>query len=201
MCIQFFFNDSTVHGFATRPFENYPHIYRLSRIMHHSLPPTIIIKIAKPGVRETEEFNNEKAMYSRLRRLQSHVIPVCFGEARLFWGGRALVLSDIQGSPVLDDNLPHSRPPTPIFHTAIQRVMDEFIRYHVVYSNHNMHDFFWVRGRIMVVDLEGSTTHRSATTLREAARENVQTWVNEYATRLIQINRIAAVLGVDMGNH
>ncbi|RSL69634.1 hypothetical protein CEP54_002153 [Fusarium duplospermum] len=58
------------------------------------LPPRIVLKQMKPEW--DDEFNNEVCMYKRLRPVQGHLVPICYG---LAWcdGKRALVLSEIDG--------------------------------------------------------------------------------------------------------
>ncbi|KAK4115961.1 hypothetical protein N656DRAFT_775960 [Canariomyces notabilis] len=63
------------------------------------LPTKIVLKKQKDGWEE--EFDNEIAVYERLKCLQGLVIPRCYGQAQ-YEGTRALVLSDIGGVCVVE---------------------------------------------------------------------------------------------------
>ncbi|KAM4062913.1 hypothetical protein HRG_013787 [Hirsutella rhossiliensis] len=59
------------------------------------LPTNIVLKKQKDDWED--EFNTEEATYERLRSLQGHVIPICYGQIE-YDGARALILSDVGGA-------------------------------------------------------------------------------------------------------
>ncbi|KAM4067324.1 hypothetical protein HRG_001298 [Hirsutella rhossiliensis] len=67
------------------------------------LPPTVVLKTLKPDWEE--EFAKEVRVYKRLKPLQGSVIPIFYGQARCDDGTPALVLSDVGGKALGEDDV------------------------------------------------------------------------------------------------
>lgn len=126
------------------------------------LPPNIVLKKEKEGWEE--EFNTELATYDKLRCLQGHVIPVCYGQIE-YDGARALILSDVGGEcladpegATLEEN--ELRP-------LLDQALSALAELRISHSDLKLDNFRLVNGTIMAVDLERVDEHAS----KEEAQE------------------------------
>lgn len=115
------------------------------------LPPTVILKQMKVGW--DEEFNQEKQAYQRLRRLQGTVIPRCYGEAK-YRGTRALVLSDVGGMALNDDNALTLEPAH--LRQMIEASFQAIHRSGISPGDFRLDNLHYVKDRIVVLDFEHS---------------------------------------------
>lgn len=120
------------------------------------LPPNIVLKMGKEGW--GEEFDTELATYEKLRCLQGHVIPVCYGQIE-YDGARTLVLSDVGGECLAD-------PQGAILEeNELRPLLDQALRalaaLRISHSDLKLDNFRLVNGTIMVVDLERVDEHAS----------------------------------------
>lgn len=114
------------------------------------LPPRIVLKKIKPEW--DDEFNNEVCMYKRLRPVQGHLVPICYG---LAWcdGKRALVLSEIDG--VLPFEQPLESPVDAAeFCRRLRVAYTELGTFGLMYGDPKLDNYLLVDDRIVLVDLE-----------------------------------------------
>ncbi|KAK3942584.1 hypothetical protein QBC46DRAFT_425639, partial [Diplogelasinospora grovesii] len=117
------------------------------------LPKTIILKTQKDNWEE--EFEKEKQMYTRLRALQGHTIPICYREAT-YQGRRALMLVDIGGALLsADSSLARS---TDDVKRMIDDAFRQITRLGVRYNDIKLDNFHIVTDgageRVMILNLE-----------------------------------------------
>lgn len=120
------------------------------------LPLNIVLKKEKEGWRE--EFDTELATYEKLRCLQGHVIPVCYGQIE-YDGARTLVLSDVggeclaepQGATLEEDEL---RP-------LLDQALRALAALRMSHSDLKLDNFRLVNGVIVIVDFERVDEHAS----------------------------------------
>lgn len=118
------------------------------------LPPTVILKRAKPGW--GDEFQLELDNYSRMRTLQGDLIPWCYGEVKCRQGQsrvrRAIILSDI-GDEVLGgknySNLSAEQVYDMLLH--LYKTIKSFGLYQEDEKPQNFHVF---GGKIVAIDFE-----------------------------------------------
>lgn len=119
------------------------------------LPPSIIVKKAKPGW--DDEFENEKTMYGRLQAFQGVLIPVYYGEAQ-YDGAPALLLSDIGGFPLCH---PHAASMNE--GDLLRTLHDAFgalATLSIIHDDANFDNYHLVGNKIMIVDLESAEESR-----------------------------------------
>lgn len=114
------------------------------------LPSRIVLKKVKP--KWEDEFNNEVQTYERLRPVQGHLVPICYG---LAWcdGKPALVLSEVNGI------LPFEQPvDSPLdqdeFRRRLQAAFGELGTFGLMYGDPMLDNCLLVDDRIVIVDLE-----------------------------------------------
>lgn len=113
------------------------------------LPDNIVLKTRKEGW--DEEFETEKQMYVRMRALQGHGIPILYGEAA-HKGDRALVLSDVGGVPLYDDEGLE----LDVYNVTkmLEDALRPIIAFGVEYADAKLDNFRLVGNQIVVLDFE-----------------------------------------------
>ncbi|KAK4241748.1 hypothetical protein C8A03DRAFT_12019 [Achaetomium macrosporum] len=113
-----------------------------------TLPPRLILKKQKNW---EEEFEAEKAAYTKLRPLQGTVVPRLFGELQ-YDNTTALLMSDIGGVCLaapeggmleLDE-----------FRRVVRQALTALSRFGVLQDDTKLDNFHLTHGRVMVVDFE-----------------------------------------------
>lgn len=120
------------------------------------LLPRIVLKRQKRGW--DEEFDNEKAIYQVLTPVQGKAVPVCYGEAECTktetTGTRALVLSDIGGVSLHEDNA------RGLGVAQLEGMLSEPFRalaeLRVSHDDYKLDNYRLVGGRIMIIDFDSS---------------------------------------------
>ncbi|KAJ2893944.1 hypothetical protein MKZ38_008067 [Zalerion maritima] len=113
------------------------------------LPGNIVLKKLKP--QWDVEFDNEIAMYQRLRPLQGRVIPVYYGEARCE-GVRAIILQDIHGVPPFGQQKPYITADE--FRRKLEVAYQELCTFGVITDDDKLANTILVDDKVMLVDLE-----------------------------------------------
>ncbi|POR39748.1 Uncharacterized protein TPAR_00066 [Tolypocladium paradoxum] len=146
------------------------------------LPANIVLKKQKDDWEE--EFDTEKATYEKLRCLQGHVIPICYGQIE-YDGARALILSDVGGACLAEPEgvVLHERELRPLLDQALSALAScgishddiKLDNFHLVGQGHN-----WM---IVVVDLE-RVDELSKEELDWVVPKNVNRLINDYRDHL-----------------
>lgn len=116
----------------------------------HFLPARVVMKTLKPGWQE--EFDNELAMYERLRPLQGQRRPEFLGQAT-HEGSPAILLSHVEGVPSYkqDPNCPMAAEQ---FEKLVEEALWELTKYGVAYGDTKLDNFLISDGKVKIVDLE-----------------------------------------------
>ncbi|KAL2758161.1 hypothetical protein ACRALDRAFT_1074870 [Sodiomyces alcalophilus JCM 7366] len=114
-----------------------------------TLPPRLVLKQQKEGW--DEEFEMEKATYTKLRSLQDVVIPRCFGELK-YENKRALLLSDIGGAclATAEGGLLEVAD----FRRMLRQALDALAPFGISQDDNKLDNYHVVGDKIMAVDLE-----------------------------------------------
>ncbi|ERT03371.1 hypothetical protein HMPREF1624_01685 [Sporothrix schenckii ATCC 58251] len=135
-------------------------LQRCIRILwpRYALPSCVVVKKLRGPfvddgeiVSKTEEFDNEKTMYRRLRSVQGCAVPVFYGEAQCE-GRRTLVLSMLAGQTLRNQTQPHLT--VEEFTACIEAPIRALQQHGLIYSDNKLSNIMLVDGRIMLVDLE-----------------------------------------------
>lgn len=114
------------------------------------LPSTIICKKQKEGW--AEEFENEKAMYAKLRDLQGVVVPKYYGQVTCADDRPVLLFSGIGGDALCEPataGISEGR-----LRELLTNAYDSMAFYNIAHTDAKLDNFILVGDRIMVVDLE-----------------------------------------------
>lgn len=124
----------------------------------YALPLTVVLKkfrglFVDDGqiVSKEEEFENEKAMYRRLKSAQGRIVPEFYGEAKCE-GKRALVVSLLPGVTLRNQTKP--RLSVEEFTERITVLIRDMERYSLIHTDTKLSNIMLVDGRIMFIDLE-----------------------------------------------
>ncbi|KAK7420623.1 hypothetical protein QQZ08_010315 [Neonectria magnoliae] len=114
------------------------------------LPSRVVLKKMKPEW--DDEFDNEVCMYERLRPVQGHLIPICYG---LAWcdGKRALVLSVVNGLLPFEQPLDSPLDAAEFCH-RLRVAYSELGTFGLMYGDPKLDNYLLVDDRIVIVDLE-----------------------------------------------
>ncbi|KAH8649589.1 hypothetical protein BGZ61DRAFT_542266 [Ilyonectria robusta] len=144
------------------------------------LPPRIVLKKTKP--QRDDEFNNEVCMYERLRPVQGHLIPICYG---LAWcdGTRALVLSKV--NRVLPFEQPVDSPLNAAeFCRRLEVAYGELGTFGLMYGDPKLDNYLLVDGRIVIVDLESVEEGKEEGVIERVIESNVEFARDRYRSYL-----------------
>ncbi|OAA50270.1 Protein kinase-like domain protein [Metarhizium rileyi] len=114
------------------------------------LPEQVILKSLKPGW--DDEFENEKAMYTRLASLQGRLIPTFLGEAQ-YKGSPAVVLSFVDGVLPFQQDV-NSPLAADEFERLVESALWEFTAFGVAYGDTKLDNFLIVGDGVVLLDLE-----------------------------------------------
>ncbi|KAK4152615.1 hypothetical protein C8A00DRAFT_16080 [Chaetomidium leptoderma] len=114
-----------------------------------SLPSQLILKKQKKGW--DEEFEAEKAAYTKLLPLQGVVIPRCFGQLR-YDNARALLLSDIGGACLAEPD--GALLEVPDFRRLLLQALTALAQFRVLPDDIKLDNFQLTGDKIMALDLE-----------------------------------------------
>ncbi|KAM3511566.1 hypothetical protein MY11210_004784 [Beauveria gryllotalpidicola] len=114
------------------------------------LPARVVMKTLKPGWQE--EFDNESAMYERLKPLQGQRIPEFLGHAT-HEGSPAIILSHIEGVPSHKQES-GCRMAVEQFEKLVEEALWELTKYGVAYDDTKLDNFLISDGKVKIVDLE-----------------------------------------------
>lgn len=113
------------------------------------LPDHVVLKRQKTGW--DTEFENEKAMYSRLRPLQGDVIPTYYGEAQCD-NTPAIIMQDVQGQLPFGQQKPFLS--LGEFRSRLQVAYDALRSFGVMTDDIKLANVLLVGGKAVLVDLE-----------------------------------------------
>lgn len=114
-----------------------------------SLPSQVILKTQKEGW--DEEFEMEKATYTKLRPLQGVIITKFLSEVR-YNGVRALLLSDVGGACLATPE--GALLELAEFRRMLAQALTALSHFAILHHDVKLDNFHVARDRIMVVDLE-----------------------------------------------
>ncbi|EEU37975.1 uncharacterized protein NECHADRAFT_84330 [Fusarium vanettenii 77-13-4] len=144
------------------------------------LPSRIVLKKMKPEW--DEEFDNEVRMYDRLRSVQGHLIPICYG---LAWcdGKRALLLSEVNG--VLPFEQPLDSPlDADEFCRRLRAAYGELGSFGLMYGDPKLDNYLLVDDRIVIVDLESAEEAEEEGAIERVVESNVEFARDRYRSYL-----------------
>ncbi|POR33874.1 Protein kinase-like domain protein [Tolypocladium paradoxum] len=116
------------------------------------LPPKIVLKKLKPDW--DDEFANESRMYARMKPLQGSVIPIYYGEARCDDGTPALILSDVGGIPLFEDEVFAMEEKR--LEGMVEEAFSAMVSFGVQYDDLKLDNLHLVGDRIVILDLENA---------------------------------------------
>lgn len=117
------------------------------------------------------EFDNEVDIYERLKAVQGHLIPKCYGIA---WcnGLRALVLSEVKG--ILPFEQPLDSPlEVPEFCRRLQAAFDELGNFGLMHDDPKLDNFLLVDDRVVILDLESVEEGKDEKVIERVIDSNV----------------------------
>ena len=138
------------------------------------LPFNIVLKRRKPDWEE--EFANETSMYEILKPLQGSTIPICYGQVKCDDGTPALVLSDVGGQALGEDEVLEADEAE--LRGIITKALNDMISMGFQHEDVKLDNFRLVGDRVVILDLERvmSLRHTPEKACMVALEDLIESW-------------------------